>query len=424
MLVFLGDSEAGERHFRQALAAADAPGAGEEAVRAHLRLGELRRLRGDHAGALEVMVRGEAAAARLGMRSSFGNFMHANGADDLLRLGRWDEVAARLEEERRRDLGSTTAVLHHTVAGHLHALRGDVDAARAELTRADDFMREGLPSEFGTPLRAAWAVQCMIAGEAEEAARHVAQALAALGETKEPLYTPVLYALGVRAEAERAALARTLRQHDDLDAVIDRARALTADLNRLLGVWRGGKTTPGAAANAALARAELSRVEGGNDPRRWEAVVHAWEALAEPHAAAYARLRLAEAVLLAGGERAAAGRELAAAHSAAAQLGAAPLRIDVETLARRARVALVAPTPPPAAERDGPADQLGLTSREAEVLCLLADGLTNREIATRLFISQKTVASHVAHIFDKLAVHSRVEAAGRAHQLGLVERRS
>jgi DNA-binding NarL/FixJ family response regulator len=314
-------------------------------------------------------------------------------------------------------------VLHHTVAGHLHALRGEVDAARAELTRADDFMREGLPNEFGTPLRAAWAVQCLIAGEPEEAARHVAEALAALGETKEPLYTPVLYALGVRAEAERAALARTLRRHADLNAVVDRARALAADLNRLLGVWRGGKTTPGAAANAALARAELSRVEGANDPRRWEAVVHAWEALTEPHAAAYARLRLAEAVLLAGGERAAAGRELAAAHSAAARLGAAPLRIDVETLARRARVALVAPAPPPA-ERDGPADQLGLTSREAEVLRLLADGLTNREIAARLFISQKTVASHVAHIFDKLAVHSRVEAAGRAHQLGLVQRRS
>ena len=56
------------------------------------------------------------------------------------------------------------------------------------------------------------------------------------------------------------------------------------------------------------------------------------------------------------------------------------------------------------------------------MLRLLADGLTNREIAGRLFISQKTVAAHMAHIYGKLDVHSRVEAAGRAQQLGVLER--
>ena len=61
-----------------------------------------------------------------------------------------------------------------------------------------------------------------------------------------------------------------------------------------------------------------------------------------------------------------------------------------------------------------------LTRRETEVLRLLADGLTNREIAERLFISQKTVGTHVAHIFAKLDVHTRVEAAGRAQALGVL----
>ena len=42
----------------------------------------------------------------------------------------------------------------------------------------------------------------------------------------------------------------------------------------------------------------------------------------------------------------------------------------------------------------------------------------------RLFISEKTVGTHVAHIFEKLGVHGRVEAAGRAHVLGVVERRA
>ena len=56
------------------------------------------------------------------------------------------------------------------------------------------------------------------------------------------------------------------------------------------------------------------------------------------------------------------------------------------------------------------------------MLQLLVDGLTNREIAERLFISQKTVGTHVGHIFDKLGVHNRVEAAGRARRLGVLER--
>ena len=52
---------------------------------------------------------------------------------------------------------------------------------------------------------------------------------------------------------------------------------------------------------------------------------------------------------------------------------------------------------------------------------LLADGLTNREIAKRLFISEKTVSAHVAHIYSKLDVHSRVAAAARVHHLGVLE---
>ena len=88
MLGFLGDTAGGERHLREALATAD----GEDGVRAYVHLGELLRLRGDHAGALETMETGERAAARLGMRGTFGCFMFVNGADDLLRLGRWEEA--------------------------------------------------------------------------------------------------------------------------------------------------------------------------------------------------------------------------------------------------------------------------------------------------------------------------------------------
>jgi DNA-binding NarL/FixJ family response regulator len=59
-----------------------------------------------------------------------------------------------------------------------------------------------------------------------------------------------------------------------------------------------------------------------------------------------------------------------------------------------------------------PDDELGgLTGREREVLAALAEGLTNREIGQRLFISERTVGVHVGHIFDKLQVRTRVQAS-------------
>jgi DNA-binding CsgD family transcriptional regulator len=68
-----------------------------------------------------------------------------------------------------------------------------------------------------------------------------------------------------------------------------------------------------------------------------------------------------------------------------------------------------------------PSDTFGLSRREREVLTLIADGRTNREIGERLFISQKTVGVHVGNILAKLGVSGRVEAAAVAIRLGLTE---
>jgi DNA-binding CsgD family transcriptional regulator len=64
-------------------------------------------------------------------------------------------------------------------------------------------------------------------------------------------------------------------------------------------------------------------------------------------------------------------------------------------------------------------DTFGLSPREGEVLVLIAEGRTNREIGERLFISQKTVGVHVGNILAKLRVSGRVEAAAVAIRLGL-----
>ncbi|NLU43086.1 MAG: response regulator transcription factor [Firmicutes bacterium] len=69
------------------------------------------------------------------------------------------------------------------------------------------------------------------------------------------------------------------------------------------------------------------------------------------------------------------------------------------------------------ASSDQPAEEL--TRREREVLCLLADGLPNSEIACRLFISERTVKNHVSSILRKLEVKDRTQAAIWAHRHGI-----
>jgi DNA-binding NarL/FixJ family response regulator len=67
-----------------------------------------------------------------------------------------------------------------------------------------------------------------------------------------------------------------------------------------------------------------------------------------------------------------------------------------------------------------PSPLVGLTSREIEVLQELADGITNQEIATRLFISENTVKNHIHNILEKLNLHNRREAIDFARKYGLV----
>jgi len=73
-------------------------------------------------------------------------------------------------------------------------------------------------------------------------------------------------------------------------------------------------------------------------------------------------------------------------------------------------------------QRENKASQPGgLTPRECEVLELLATGLRNKEIAARLFVSEKTVKTHLTHIYQRLGLRDRVEVALYAIRHGLVD---
>jgi len=99
---------------------------------------------------------------------------------------------------------------------------------------------------------------------------------------------------------------------------------------------------------------------------------------------------------------------------AADGLAAVPLREQIGSLARRARISL------PVRPTGGPAQgNFGLTAREIEVLRLVSEGRSNRDIAAELFISAKTASVHVSNILAKLHAASRTEAAAIAHREGL-----
>jgi DNA-binding NarL/FixJ family response regulator len=99
------------------------------------------------------------------------------------------------------------------------------------------------------------------------------------------------------------------------------------------------------------------------------------------------------------------------AWATAQAMGARPFAAEISSVAARAKVSLTADDTAPALVA-GPDDELGaLTEREREVLGAVAEGLTNKEIGQRLFISERTVGVHVGHIFDKLQVRTRVQAS-------------
>ena len=68
----------------------------------------------------------------------------------------------------------------------------------------------------------------------------------------------------------------------------------------------------------------------------------------------------------------------------------------------------------------GKVDELAITPRELEILQLIADGLSNREIAEKLFVSENTVKTHAARLFSKLDAKRRTQAVQRAKEAGLI----
>ena len=310
-----------------------------------------------------------------------------------------------------------------TVRGTLRLRTGDLAGARADLRRVLDEAPAALDPQNATPVLAGLAEAALWDGHPADGRAAVADGLEVLATTDGPYWVGELCRSGLAVAAALAEQARDRHAEAEEQAARELAGRLVERIRAAVAA-PGVVPTPTVTANLLTAEAEWARAAGPSDPERWAGSAEAWEALGYPWQAGYARWRQAEALLNRGAPRPDAAAALARARTLAAGLGARLLVAEIDSLGRRARIGLE--LPPDGGAPEGPAqesttatDELGLTPREREVLALLADGRTNRQIAEALFISRKTASVHVSNILAKLGVANRGEAAAAAHRLHL-----
>ncbi|MBD5785653.1 AAA family ATPase [Cellulosimicrobium terreum] len=330
--------------------------------------------------------------------------------EDLVRYVRGDLTPTDTTGET---MPESSAAALWAVQLYAAVARGDDDALPRGAALRRDWHRDGqiaLISGGCTVDALTWA------GRYEEAVDLAVELVEHLGRTWSDYFLGriwlsalALAALADAADAARLTGAAAAPEVADLvargDAFLEAART-TADRGRP----RGGALGPEGRAWLVRAAAEHARLTGENDPAVWEETTRAFD-YGYRYEVARSRFRWAEA-LCAAGDRNAAEIEAAQALEEADAMGAGPLAEAVRALARRARLDL------PGLRRSTTAV---LTGREEEVLLLVAQGLTNRQIGERLYISGKTVSVHVSNVLAKLGASGRAEAVSLAHQRGLLE---
>jgi LuxR family transcriptional regulator, maltose regulon positive regulatory protein len=331
---------------------------------------------------------------------------------DFDRAGQWcDQLAAFCERTGQRPLLALCRAHHGTVltvrgeweeaeeelewaAGELSTLRpplaGYARARLAQLRR-----RQGRPSETRELLAQA-GDHVLVPLVHAELALEGNDPSAALGAAER-------YLAGIgRDDAIQAAAAlevlvpARIRMGD-----YERARDDHAELARIAETV--GTSTLRAAERSAAGAVALADGDGEAAARRLEDAVELYESAFAPFDAASARVVLART--LATQERPEAALEHAlAAVAVFERLGAASSARTASKLVTQL------------GGRSAAAKRAGLTAREVEVLALVADGLSNREVAERLVLSEHTVHRHVANIYAKLGVSSRAAAVSLATQ--------
>lgn len=409
MLGDSGDPDAGFAELHAVLERATELGLTVLAGRVHINLSSQLEGIGRSREAVELAEQGAELVSRSRLLDTEA-WVCGNMAESLYSLGRWDE--AECAARRTLRVGQSAAPRGAAAArlAYLALARGELTEAAQQLASAHaHFGTHDSQPQHRLPL---YRLAIGIAegeGRIADVRAETAEALAYGFPLGQHRYAWPLLLASASAEAD----ARGLPAADSgRSAALEALRAAARSLPTQAPVWT---------AHAEYLRAELLRAEDRDTLADWTAVEAAVRPLERPYLLARARHRLAEALLASGGDRESAAALLRDAHATAERLGSRRLREDLALLAQRARLPLAPedPRPDPRAQAADPLEALGLTSRERDVLRLVAAGSTNRQIAEELFISPKTASVHVSNILAKLGVAGRGEAAALAHRLRL-----
>ena len=408
-----GDTDGAIEAMTEALAIATELRLAEEIGRSYVNGSDALDQAGRVEESIELALEGIKVGAPMGADALVGDFLRGEVVGRLLRVGRWKEADRMLAELLDRALTGTNAGLAYGHLGWLDAHRGEFDAAARALARAEHHVARAGGSMWVGPLAEARASNELWRGDAASAAEIVDRCLASVADGEWVFFTARLYELGVRACSDLALRAPGDEQARTHQAA--RADALVLRLERLIAQLPA-TPQPRVLASRQAAVAERARIDARSDGREWHVAQRCWEECGDSYQAAYAAYRRAEATLAAGGNRREAELLAREAHAVASYLDARPLREALEAIARRASLDL--DQQDPRKDRNQLLEELELTPRERDVLALLGDGLTNRQIAAELFISHKTASVHVSRILSKLSAPNRASAAATAQRLG------
>jgi DNA-binding CsgD family transcriptional regulator len=301
----------------------------------------------------------------------------------LFDTGRWAEALAEVQalDDALKEPGA--ACIDHGIAAVICFHRGDLTAARRHLTAADPYARR-IGNRVVAPLALARSLDREVAGDARSALAVLTAGATGNAEELDEIEELVADAVRLACEIGDLATAETLTGH---------AEALAA-----------GSGIPHRQANTLYCRALLS-----HDPARLLQAAQRYSDGTRPLLAAKA-LEAAADEFVAVGDRDRARAAFIQAVEIYTSLGAATDAAGLQAVFRAHGIR----RGPQSKHRQARTGWDSLTPTEVKVAKLVEEGLSNPEIAAKLLLSRRTVATHVSHILKKLGVHSRTDIAREA----------